>query len=930
MVPAFVALAAMAASRIDSPWAPGWWDVAWTSAALSALVGMCLAAGAAPSSDRRRWKLWAAATAFWLIGQSLWDLFGVIGFPSSPNLADAGWWGFAVLVMASLLRNGSSSRSVRVVGLSETIPIVGAAVAFSVAALWHDASGSSLSMPARLSALAYPAVYIAAAVLMLQAMIGGTLRGTRSAALRLVLIGMASQAVGFSFWSQQLLQRAYVPGRTVLDPLWTLGLIAIAFGGLLAARRPEPTFEIKEPAKYGGILPAAMFAFLIVGLIRDQVAGAPAEVRVALAAGLLLCGVALIVRSVLLESRLRALLTRERAALGVLAERESELAALNARLVEDSRRDPLTGMRNRRALTDDVLALETVRQHSGRKFAVALCDVDHFKAYNDRLGHLAGDQALRTIAATIRGALRDGDIAYRFGGEELLLVLEAEDPVAATAAVERIRHAVARAPVPHPDGGEQELTISVGIAAGDEEFATLLARADAALYRAKRAGRNRTVAAGAQEATLDPATRHEPVQEPVPRHLRAMLEISRAAASGHGATAILEALAETIRSELSFHVVAVNLLDDAQQQLSCIIVLGNEEARETLLGTVNPWSEWEDLLTSEHQRCGAIWLPAGTEEPWQNTTLWTPPTRATTGVQDWHPDDMLLLPLRASDGEVLGIVSVDQPVSGRRPDDTDITVLMSVAEHAALGLEEMRRRDASRRTRQDSAQLRLAAVMLLAEALDLRDPRTAHHAHTVGEFARQIAAALGLTDEHAERIHAAGVLHDVGKLGIADTILLKPGPLEAPEWKEIQRHPEVGARILEHAGLSDVADWVRCHHERLDGDGYPSGLAGDEIPLEARILAVADAYEGMISERPYRRRLPADEACRELERCSGTQFDPVVVAALLGALEPETLPEPPAGREASGTPGAPGAQQRDPGSDLLVAGTVRSAGWGRG
>jgi HD-GYP domain-containing protein (c-di-GMP phosphodiesterase class II) len=129
------------------------------------------------------------------------------------------------------------------------------------------------------------------------------------------------------------------------------------------------------------------------------------------------------------------------------------------------------------------------------------------------------------------------------------------------------------------------------------------------------------------------------------------------------------------------------------------------------------------------------------------------------------------------------------------------------------------------------------------------------------------------------------VLHDLGKLGIADAILHKPGALDDLEWKEIRRHPEIGARILEHAGLSDIAGWVRAHHERIDGRGYPTGIAGEDIPIEARILAVADAYEAMVADRPYRAGMPASEAREELTRCAGTQFDQAVVDAFLGALD---------------------------------------------
>jgi putative nucleotidyltransferase with HDIG domain len=178
----------------------------------------------------------------------------------------------------------------------------------------------------------------------------------------------------------------------------------------------------------------------------------------------------------------------------------------------------------------------------------------------------------------------------------------------------------------------------------------------------------------------------------------------------------------------------------------------------------------------------------------------------------------------------------------------------------------------------------LAAAMLLAETLDLRDEGTARHSHTVGQLAEQTGRHLGWDAGRVERLHAAGVLHDIGKLGIPDAILRKPGGLDDDEWVEIRRHPEIGARILEHANLRDIADWVRAHHERVDGRGYPAGLAGTAIPAEARVLAVADAYEAMTADRPYRRALGADVAEAELRRAAGTQFDANVVEALLAAV----------------------------------------------
>jgi putative nucleotidyltransferase with HDIG domain len=175
----------------------------------------------------------------------------------------------------------------------------------------------------------------------------------------------------------------------------------------------------------------------------------------------------------------------------------------------------------------------------------------------------------------------------------------------------------------------------------------------------------------------------------------------------------------------------------------------------------------------------------------------------------------------------------------------------------------------------------LAAAMLLAETLDLRDVATARHSETVGRYAEQIARELRFEVARVERVRAAGILHDIGKLGIADAVLHKPGALDAHEWLEMKRHPEIGSRILEHANLRDIGDWVLAHHERMDGGGYPHGLPGAAIPIEARILTVADAYEAMTSDRPYRSALALGlaHARAELRRGAGTQFDAQIVAA---------------------------------------------------
>jgi putative nucleotidyltransferase with HDIG domain len=185
----------------------------------------------------------------------------------------------------------------------------------------------------------------------------------------------------------------------------------------------------------------------------------------------------------------------------------------------------------------------------------------------------------------------------------------------------------------------------------------------------------------------------------------------------------------------------------------------------------------------------------------------------------------------------------------------------------------------------------LRSVIALAEAIDARDPSTYAHSRTVGGLAAKIADRLGLSGERVEEVRVAGLLHDIGKVAVPDAILHKRGPLLDSEWRQVRRHPEVGSSILIHRMMGEIREWVLRHHERPDGKGYPGGLTGDAIPVEARILAVADAYEAMISDRPYRRGMDPAAAQAELARCCGTQCDGAVVDAFLSALR---LRRPPA------------------------------------
>jgi diguanylate cyclase (GGDEF)-like protein/putative nucleotidyltransferase with HDIG domain len=183
------------------------------------------------------------------------------------------------------------------------------------------------------------------------------------------------------------------------------------------------------------------------------------------------------------------------------------------------------------------------------------------------------------------------------------------------------------------------------------------------------------------------------------------------------------------------------------------------------------------------------------------------------------------------------------------------------------------------------SQAQLATVLGLAEALDQRDSYTAKHSQTVGLVCEMMARELGLDEARVQRVRLAGILHDIGKIGVPDSILGKPGRLTEEEMDQMRRHPELGARILVGGELDDVREWILAHHERPDGTGYPKGLTSEEIPLEAAILAVGDAYEAMTSDRVYRRSIGERAARQELRKSAGTQFNERVVDALLHVLK---------------------------------------------
>ncbi len=191
-------------------------------------------------------------------------------------------------------------------------------------------------------------------------------------------------------------------------------------------------------------------------------------------------------------------------------------------------------------------------------------------------------------------------------------------------------------------------------------------------------------------------------------------------------------------------------------------------------------------------------------------------------------------------------------------------------------------------------ELFLASLQSLADALEVKDPYTWGHSVRVGQYAMAIARELGLDADRLAQLELGSRLHDIGKIGVREAVLNKEGALTHEEYHHIMEHPVIGWRILSPL-LRDAPHAlgvVRSHHERFDGRGAPDGLAGEQIPLEARIAAVADSFDAMTSGRPYRAGMAVDEAFAELERCAGSQFDPECVAAFSRALEARSFPLP--------------------------------------
>jgi putative nucleotidyltransferase with HDIG domain len=240
--------------------------------------------------------------------------------------------------------------------------------------------------------------------------------------------------------------------------------------------------------------------------------------------------------------------------------------------------------------------------------------------------------------------------------------------------------------------------------------------------------------------------------------------------------------------------------------------------------------------------------------------------------------NLICVPVKVKE-KVTGVLEAINKQGGKEFDQEDLTLLTSLADQVAIALD-------NSRLYQELEEMFFQTAESLADAIEKRDPYTGGHTQRVTLYSLAIAKYLRLKPLERKWLKIASVLHDIGKIGIEDQILRKPERLNPQEFDMIKRHSDIGAEIIEHVRqLREIIPGVKYHHEQINGRGYPDGLIGENIPILAKIVAVADTYDAMTTDRPYRKAMERETAIEELKKCSGTQFDRKVVEAFLQAYQ---------------------------------------------
>jgi diguanylate cyclase (GGDEF)-like protein len=523
------------------------------------------------------------------------------------------------------------------------------------------------------------------------------------------------------------------------------------------------------------------------------------------------------------------------------------IALDNARMLEDhgrrARRDALTGLLNRGEFHETLSTeIAQARGNPAEMLSVVVFDLDRFKEVNDRRGHGAGDRLLRATAAALTSVCRTTDSAFRIGGDEFALILRGVGHDDASAVARRARDAIRRL---HDSGGA-----SWGVANLPADAVTregLMAVADAAMY--ERKGRPRA----ADTLRRDDARRRLEVAS----HLAVRLTELRSP------KAIATAVVDELHSAFGYYLAVIHRLH-TDEMLRVLAGAGQ------LAGTEAAFLAWEQPITAgvngRVARSAEVSLVPDTRRD-----------RDYIGIDPLtDPGSELSVPIIV-EGRVWGVLNLEQ-LATHGFDENDVLLAEAVVAQIGAALHRCQLVDEMERSFSTT-------LGLLCDALERKDPYTADHAEQVAGIAMATAERLGLPDGRRRSLRYCALLHDIGKIGVRSELLTKPGPLSTGEYIEVQKHSEVGAALLARIPLlADIAPLVRAVHERWDGHGYPDGLTAGAIPLEARIVAVCDAWHAMTSDRPYRLALSRPAARDELLAGAGCQFDAEVVDAFLATL----------------------------------------------
>jgi len=531
---------------------------------------------------------------------------------------------------------------------------------------------------------------------------------------------------------------------------------------------------------------------------------------------------------------------------------------------ERSRHDQLTGTLNHAAIADTIR--ELIRENVGRSLAIAMVDVDGLKAANDTYGHQVGDAVLVLVAQKL---LRDGAIVGRYGGAEFVAILRGADRKAAEEYRDGVMASLADAGLTDAQtGAHVPVVASIGLAVYPEEAEAvddLIRLSDNAMY----ASRRHRVAEGGGDT------------------LSRSLGGDRAAKMVGEIVPLLTSpgvLADKLR--LVSHRLSVGAGYDGVS-----FVMDGRDAADPALSAFarTPQAnlqEWNELRRDTY--AGPIdevlhrtMRPVIIDDLETTGLLVGPRRRALVGV---GLRSALIAPMIWED-QMIGALSV---ASKQRDAFTmrDVEFVAAVATQVTAIVRMSSLVEDLQVSTSQLLQAHEGTVLMLASAAEAHDHTTGRHLQRVREITEAIARELGYDGAGANALGMAAILHDIGKIRVPDSVLGSSNSLAEAEWVLMKQHTLWGAAFLaDQPGFELAASVARHHHERWDGAGYPDGLAGDDIPESALITTVADSFDAMTNNRPYRRGRPVEEAVREIQSCSGTQFSPRVVDALVRLFE---------------------------------------------